>query len=74
MAPIVDDGTCWDGLPLTFGGVRQQWGAALVDRQRYGHGYRNESLEAKRRAAIEWLRQKSRVGWACDQVKEKANG
>ena len=59
---MIDDGTCWSGLPLT---------AALRERNRYGHGYRNESLEAKRRAAIKWLREKSRVGWACDQVKEK---
>ena len=66
---MIDDGTCcdiyWDGLPLT---------AALRERNRYGHGYRNESLEAKRRAAIEWLRESSKMGWACDQVKEKANG
>lgn len=60
---MIDDGTTWDGLPFC---------AALQDRKRYGHGYRNESLEEKRRAAIEWLRQSSHIGWACDQVKEKA--
>ena len=62
---MIYDGTAWDGLPLS---------AALLDRRRYGHGYRSESLEAKRRAAIEWLRESSTVGWACDKVKEKANG
>ena len=62
---MIYDGTCWDGLPFL---------AALEDRKHYGHGYRNETLEAKRRQAIEWLRQSSRTGWACDKVKEKASG
>ena len=61
---MIYDGTAWDGLPLS---------AALLDRRRYGHGYRSESLEAKRRAAIEWLRECSTIGWACDKVKEGAN-
>ena len=58
---MIDDGTSWDGLPLH---------AALRDRQRYGHGYRNELLEEKRRSAIKWLRESSTIGWACDQVTE----
>ena len=61
---MIDDGTSWDFSQL----------AAIRARLHYGHGYRSESLEAKRRAAIEWLRECSTVGWACDKVKEKTNG
>ena len=56
-----EDSICWGDMPFC---------AALQERNRYGHGYRSESLEAKRRAAIEWLRESSRIGWACDKVKE----
>lgn len=60
---MINDGTAWDGsLPLA---------TALQTRALFGHGYRNECLEAKRRAAIQWLREQSRTGWACDKVQKR---
>jgi hypothetical protein len=59
MTPaLLSDGTCYDFAPLR---------SVLADRQRYGHGYRENQLEAKRRAAVDWLRGSSRRGWVCDK-------
>lgn len=59
---LLSDGTCYD-----FGPLR----GALAERQRYGHGYRDERLESKRRAAVDWLRGSSRHGWVCDRNARK---
>lgn len=60
---MIYDGTAWDySLPLH---------GVLLDRRRYGHGYRDEVLERKRREAIDWLRAQSRKGWCCDTTVRK---
>jgi hypothetical protein len=52
--------TVWDDtLPLTV---------CLRERKAFGHGYREETLETKRRQAITWLREQSKTGWTCDRV------
>jgi hypothetical protein len=52
--------TVWDDtLPFT---------ACLRERKAFGHGYREGTLETKRRQAITWLREQSKTGWTCDRV------
>jgi len=40
----------------------------LQERSHFGHGYKNESLETKRRHAIQWLRTASKTGWVMDRT------
>jgi hypothetical protein len=57
--------TVWDNtLPLT---------ACLRERKAFGHGYREQTLETKRRQAISWLREQSKTGWTCDRVQVYKN-
>ena len=64
-SPMARNDTVWDDtLPLT---------ACLRERKAFGHGYREETLETKRRQAITWLREQSKTGWTCDRVQVYKN-
>ena len=64
LPPSRNDIGWHDTLPLA---------QCLRERIAFGHGYRQETLEYKRRQAITWLREQSKTGWTCDRVQVLKN-
>lgn len=61
---LLSDGTCWNELDEFIRNYRRS------EKFSYKRGYDDATLEAKRRAAVDWLREYSHTGWTLDPPRE----